>query len=595
MTLQTCTIEKGVQMSHDTVYDSAPWTRHYKRGLDLDLASPHQNLVELLSAGATACAGEIAYTAVVPNGMNGSLRFRQVEEMSDAFAVYLREVLGLARGARVALQMPNCLTYPVAALGILKAGCVLVNVNPLYTEREMEHQLNDAGAEAIVIIDMFSAKLAGVLPRTRVRHVVITSLAQWFPLAVRVVLKAILKYWSRVIPALTFAADGIDAALAKGRAARRQKNISVRDYWKDVGPADTCALQYTGGTTGVSKGAVLSHGNLLTNLMQLDRMAGEHFADGKETMLTVLPLYHIFAFTLNFLFCYVHGARNILVPNPRPIQNCQRAIENYRITWVAGVNTFYNALLNEEWFYYYPPKSLKVAVAGGAALHQSVAERWERVTGNHIAEGYGLTETSPVLAFNPIGDKSTPGSIGIPVPGTQVRIVDDAGRSVAPGEHGEIAVRGGQVMSGYWNRPDETAKALRDGWFLTGDVAFMDSHFYFRIVDRKKDMILVSGFNVYPNEVEDCIARIDSVLEAAVIGVPDEHSGEVVCAFVVRRDPTLTAEDVREFCRGELAPYKVPKHVEFRSELPKTPVGKVLRKDLRAQVAAAPGRRPDSA
>ena len=573
-------------MSHDSVYDSAPWTRHYKAGLDPNLATPHKNLVELLTASAQTYPNQIAFTTVVPNGMSGSLRFRQLEEMSDAFAVYLREVLGLARGACVAVQMPNCLTYPVAALGILKAGCVLVNVNPLYTEREMEHQLNDAGAEAIVIIDMFTDKLAHILPRTQLKHVVVTSLAQWFPAVVRVVLKTILKYWSRVVPKRTLAADTMDAALARGRRARKERNLEVRNYWSGLGRGDTCALQYTGGTTGISKGAVLSHGNLLANIVQLERMAGEHFVAGKECILTVLPLYHIFAFTLNFLFAYVRGARNILVPNPRPVVNCQRAIENYRISWIAGVNTFYNALLNEEWFSVYPPKTLKVAVAGGAALHHAVAERWEKITGNHIAEGYGLTETSPVIAFNPIGDKSTPGSIGIPVPGTGVRIVDDRGRSVAPGEHGEIAVRGEQVMQQYWNRPDETAKAIRDGWFHTGDVAFMDEHFYFRIVDRKKDMILVSGFNVYPNEVEDCIARMQQVLEAAVIGVPDEHSGEAVCAYVVRRDPALTVEAVREFCRGQLAPYKVPKHVEFRQELPKTPVGKVLRKELRAEAAA---------
>jgi long-chain acyl-CoA synthetase len=573
-------------MSNDAVYDSAPWSRHYPAIHAEDPLDDCSNLVELMKASAQAYPAQIAYTAVVPNGMSGSLRFRQVDEMSDAFAVYLREALGLQRGARVAVQMPNCLSYPVAALGILKAGCVLVNVNPLYTEREMEHQLNDAGAEAIVIVDMFTNKLADILARTPVRHVVVASVAQWFPGPVRVVLKGILKYWNRAIPPLTIAADDIDQALAKGRAARARKHIDVSGYWRHLGRKDLCALQYTGGTTGVSKGAMLSHGNLLTNMSQVHRTNGDYFIDGKECILTILPLYHIFAFTLNFLFAYTHGARNILVPNPRPIGNCQRAIENYPITWISGVNTFYNAVLHEEWFYVYPPRTVKVAVAGGAALHQSVAEHWGRVVGIHVSEGYGLTETSPVVTFNPIGQASRPGSIGIPVPDTHVRIVDDDRRSVPAGTPGEIVVQGRQVMQGYWNRPEETAKAIRDGWFHTGDIAYMDEDGFFHIVDRKKDMILVSGFNVYPNEVEECIARLAKVHEAAVVGVPDEHSDEAVYAFVVKRDDSLTTEEVRAHCRELLAAYTVPTHIEFRAELPKTPVGKVLRKDLRAELAA---------
>lgn len=573
-------------MSHDDLYDSAPWSRYYQRDRQKNSADTARNLIELAVDSARRFPDRVAFTTVVPNGMSGSLCYRQVDEMSDAFAVYLREVLGLQRGARVAVQMPNCLSYPVVALGILKAGCVLVNVNPLYTEREMEHQIDDAGAEAIVIVDMFTNKLADIIARTPVKHVIVTSVAQWFPAIVRVIFKAILKYWYRAVPTPTIPADDIDDAIVKGRRARKQKNIDVANYWKDIQRGDTCALQYTGGTTGISKGAVLTHGNLLANVSQIRQIAGEQFIDGEECVLTVLPLYHIFAFTVNFLFCYFGGARNVLVPNPRPIGNCQRAIENYPITWITGVNTFYNALLNEEWFRIYPPKTVKIAIAGGAALHESVAERWVQVTGKHIAEGYGLTETSPVLAFNPIGGKSIPGSIGIPVPGTLFRIVDDEGRTVPPGETGEIVVRGEQVMPAYWNRPDETANVMRGGWFYTGDIARMTEDFYIRIVDRKKDMILVSGFNVYPNEVEDCIARLDKVLESAVIGAPDEHSGEAVHVFVVKRDRSLTAEEVGEFCRAQLAAYKVPKHIEFRDELPKTPVGKVLRKVLRAELAA---------
>jgi long-chain acyl-CoA synthetase len=342
-------------------------------------------------------------------------------------------------------------------------------------------------------------------------------------------------------------------------------------------------LQYTGGTTGVSKGAMLSHGNLLANLQQAFSMGASHIEPGREVVLTALPLYHIFAFTFNLLCFYAAGARNVLVPSPRPIQNLQRAFDNYPITWVSGVNTLFNALLNEEWFTAFPPAHLKAAVAGGAALQAAVAQRWERVTGTRIAEGYGLTESSPVVCFNPIGGERRDESIGIPVPGTQVRLVDDAGVPVPLGSPGELVVRGPQVMQGYWNRPDETAKTLRDGWLHTGDVAVMDAQGWFRIVDRKKDMILVSGFNVYPNEVEDTIAKLDAVLEVAVIGVPDAKTGEAVRAYVVRQDDRLTEDEVRAHCRRYLTDYKLPRSIEFRTELPKTPIGKILRKDLRAE------------
>lgn len=573
-------------MSHHAAYDAAPWTRHYPDNLGEIPLTEFRNLAELARDSAAKWSGNIAFTTVVANGMSGSLSYARVEEMSDAFAVYLREVLGLPAGSRIALQMPNCLTYPVAALGVLKAGCVLVNINPLYTEREMQRQLADAGADAIVIMDMFADKLAAIIAETQVKHVVVTSIAQWFPPVVRFILKGILKYWNRVVPRLTIPAHGIDEALALGREKRQQGNVDVREYSAGVNRDSIAALQYTGGTTGISKGAVLTHGNLLTNVAQLRMISKDFFEDGKEIILTALPLYHIFAFTVNFLFCHTYGARNILVPNPRPVQNCQRAIENYGITWISGVNTFYNALLNEEWFNIYPPKTIKVAVAGGAALHETVARRWENVVGTTIAEGYGLTETAPLLSFNPLSGKSMPGSIGIPVPETAIRIVNEHGEPVQPGERGEIAARGPQIMQGYWNRQDETDKSLHDGWFRTGDIGYMNEYGFFHIVDRKKDMILVSGFNVYPNEIEECIAMLEGVHESAVVGAPDETTGEMVCAYIVRRDPALTAEAVREHCRRELAAYKVPKRIEFRDELPKTPIGKVLRKELRDTDAA---------
>jgi long-chain acyl-CoA synthetase len=361
---------------------------------------------------------------------------------------------------------------------------------------------------------------------------------------------------------------------------------AVRRWWRPVDPEATAVLQYTGGTTGVSKGAQLSHRNLLSNVAQIRAMGASHIEPGKECVLTALPLYHVFAFTANLLSFYDAGARNVLIPSPRPVQNLQRAIENTPVTWITGVNTLFNALLNEEWFVAYPPRQLKAAIAGGAALHQAVAQRWEEVTGTRIVEGYGLTEASPVVTFNPLEGRRRTGSIGVPVPGTEVRLVDEQGREVPVGQPGELLVQGPQVMQGYWNQPEETALVLDDGWLRTGDVAVVDADGYYTIVDRKKDLILVSGFNVYPNEVEDTVSLLDAVMEAAVVGIPDEVSGEAVRVYVVRRDESLSAEQVITHCRTSLTGYKVPKSVVFRDELPKTPIGKILRKDLKAEVKA---------
>jgi long-chain acyl-CoA synthetase len=348
-----------------------------------------------------------------------------------------------------------------------------------------------------------------------------------------------------------------------------------------IGHETLAALQYTGGTTGVSKGGMLSHGNLLANTAQMLEMAGPGLKPGVETVLTALPLYHIFAFTVNFLGFYQSGGRDILIPSPRPPSNLKKAWEKYPVTWFTGVNTLFNALLNEPWFVQNPPKHLRYSGAGGMALHGSVARRWQEVTGTPVVEGYGLTETSPVVTFNPMGGQVKEGSIGIPLPSTEVRCVDESGVPVAQGEAGELVTSGPQVMMGYWQRPEETERVIRDGWLHTGDVAVMDEEGYFRIVDRKKDMVLVSGFNVYPNEVEECIAHHPGVQEVGVIGVPDDRTGEAVKAFVVKKDPGLTEEALVAHCRESLAPYKVPKQIEFRTELPKTPVGKILRKDLR--------------
>jgi len=567
-----------------TVHELAPWAKRYPDGIDWQLNAPADRSIPAMVAGAARSYGsQRAFTCVMPNGMYGTLTYDEVDRMSDGFAVYLRERLGLAAGARVAVQSPNSLVTPVAAFGILKAGCVLVNVNPLYTEHEMRHQFNDAGVEALVIVDLFADKLERILKDTGVRHVLVSSVPSFFPPVVRHVIKGIMRWWNRVIPATAMQSTRFEAAVADGMRLQRERAIDVSGYWKHLDHGDLAVLQYTGGTTGVAKGAMLSHGNLLWNVDQIIAMGRAKFEPGKEVVLTALPLYHIFAFTANLLAFYKAGGRNILVPSPRPIQNLQRAIENYRVTWISGVNTLYNALMNEEWFHAFPPKHLKAAIGGGAAMHASVVKRWEQMTGCRLLEGYGLTETSPLVCFQPMSGPPKTDSIGIPAPRTEVRLVDDNGNEVAQGEPGELIVRGPQVMQGYWNQPEETAKSLRNGWFHTGDVAVMDDDLTFRIVDRKKDMIIISGFNVYPNEIEEVIAAHDKVMEAAIVGVPDARTGETVLAYVVKRDPTLTEEELAAHCRSHLTGYKVPSRYIFRDELPKTPIGKILRRDLRKE------------
>jgi len=539
------------------------------------------HLADLVRKSSARFSGQTAFTTCMPNGMHGSLSYAEVDRLSDAFAAYLRESLGLAAGTRVALQTPNCLAYPVVAFGVFKAGCVLVNTNPLYTPTEMEHQLRDSGAEVLVIVDMFANKLEGILGNTAVRKVVVAEVTQFFGAVPRAVIRSVMKLWNRVLPAVVVPHVSLAQALAEGEAALKGKPAALAAYTQGQGMEALAALQYTGGTTGTSKGAMLTHGNLLSNLEQAYAMGRSHIEEGRECVLTALPLYHIFAFQFNLLCFYAAGARNVLVPSPRPVQNLQRAFDNYPITWVSGVNTLFNALLNEEWFTAFPPKHLKAAVAGGAALQSVVAERWQRVTGTVIAEGYGLTEASPVVCFNPISGVRKPDSIGVAVAGTEIQLVDDAGKPVAAGQPGELLVRGPQVMQGYWQRPEETALALRGGWLHTGDVAVLDTDGYYRIVDRKKDLILVSGFNVYPNEVEDVIARMDEVLEVAVIGVPDAQTGESVRAFIVPQGAGCDEAAVRAHCRKYLTDYKVPKSVKLRSDMPKTPIGKILRKALR--------------
>ncbi|MFZ3193205.1 MAG: AMP-binding protein [Moraxellaceae bacterium] len=566
-----------------------PWHAAYQRaGISPELpAKRFRNLADLVSQSSQTYADQQAFTCVVPNGMNGSLSFTQIDQLSDAFAGYLRETLGLPKGSSIAIQLPNSLSYAVAAFGIIKACCVLVNTNPLYTTAEMIHQFIDADVKALVIVDMFADKLPEVMAATGLEHVIVAGVPEFFPKIPQTIVRGVQKIWSKVLPPITVPHVRLQLALYQGRQTLGTGDAKI--YWEHISGEQVAVLQYTGGTTGVSKGAMLTHDNILINIQQMFAMTGSHMEEGTECVLTALPLYHIFAFMVNLLGFYSIGARNILIPSPRPIQNLQRAIENYPITWFTGVNTLYNALLNEEWFVAYPPKTLKASVAGGTALHQAVAKRWQAVTNTPIAEGYGLTETSPVVSFNPLGAAAKAGTIGIPAPHTQIRLVLENGQPAAVGEAGELLIKGPQVMKGYWQRPDETALAIQDGWLATGDIAVMDEEGYFKIVDRKKDMILVSGFNVYPNEVEDAIGMLDSVLEVAVVGLPDTKSGEAVRAYVVKNpefEGELNPQTIIEHCRTVLTGYKIPKEIVFRDDLPKSPIGKILRKDLKAEIKA---------
>lgn len=561
------------------------WLAHYPSEVPHQLeANSFQNLPDLIRSAAKTYANKTAFTQVMPNGMNGSLSYEAVDRYSDQFAAYLRDGLGLEQGDRVAVQMPNCLSYTIVAFGIFKAGLVLVNTNPLYTQSEMIHQFSDSGAKALVVIDMFADRLPEVLPKTSIEHVVTVRISQFFPAVVAGVIRGTQKFWSKTLPKVTVPHTQFMDALAIG--AKEVTEAKLAGYLNGVGKGTTAALQYTGGTTGVSKGAMLSHDNLVTNTLQLISMCGDYMRPGKEIVVTALPLYHIFAFTINLLGFWHLGARNLLVPTPRPPSNLKRVFENYKVTWMTGVNTLFNALLNERWFIDSPPRHLRASAAGGMALHESVSERWRKVTGTPIVEGYGLTESSPVLTFNPLGGGGKDGTIGIPVPSTLVKCVNDDGSEVSIGEPGELVAKGPQIMQGYWNRPEETAQTVVDGWLKTGDIATVDSDGFFTIVDRKKDMVLVSGFNVYPNEVEEQIATLEGVQEVGVIGVPDDRSGEKVVAFVVAGLTPPTEAEVIAHCRQTLAAYKVPGSVQFVDELPKSPIGKILRRELRAQVLA---------
>jgi long-chain acyl-CoA synthetase len=561
--------------------DNRPWAPYYGSGVHKDLpALPFRTIGEAITTTAKEFADAPAFSVVMPNGMSGVLTYRQVDEMSDAFAVYLREVLKLKIGDRVALQVPNSLPFPIAAFGILKAGCVLVNVNPLYTGEEMGTQFADAKPEVLIIIDLFAGKLTQAFEHYAVPHVIVTRIAEFLPFFTRTLIGLVQRYKDKTVTPIGYPHTPFADAIAQGRKALSQRHIQVSHYTQTLETHALACLQYTGGTTGVSKGAMLSHANIIANMAQAIEMIGSNVTRGQEMVLTALPLYHIFAFTVNLFGFWWIGAHNVLVPSPRPISNVRKAFEKYPITWTTGVNTLFNALLNEAWFVQSPPEHLKASVAGGMALHGTVASRWQEVTKTPVIEGYGLTEASPVVTFNPFG-RAKRDSIGIPLPSTFVRCLDETGEDVPQGQSGELAVKGPQVMLGYWQRPEETAQVMRGEWLLTGDIAVMDDEGYFKIVDRKKDLIVVSGFKVFPNEVEECLARHPDIIESAVVGIADSMTGEAVKAFVVSRNPALSEEDVRAHCKQHITGYKIPKLVVFKDELPKSPVGKILRRLLR--------------
>ena len=551
-----------------------PWLSAYPPGVPTDIdPGQYRSLVHLMEEAFGRYADRPAYSF-----MGKEISFGQTDALSKTFAAYLQS-LGLAKGDRVAVMMPNTPQYPIVVAAILRAGLVVVNVNPLYTPRELEHQLKDSGAKAIVIIENFAATLQQCIGHTPVKHVVLTAMGDLLGWAKGALVNYVVRNVKKMVPPFDLpGAVRFNDALARGaRATLRQP---------EIGPDDMAVLQYTGGTTGVSKGAVLLHRNIIANVLQSEAWNDpvmKKVPEGEQsTSVCALPLYHIFAFTVNMMLSLRVGGKTILIPNPRDLPAVLKELSKHRFHSFPAVNTLFNGLVNHPDFATVDWSHLKVSVGGGMAVQSATARQWLEKTGCPICEGYGLSETSPSASCNPTTSTAFTGTIGVPLPSTSMKCVDDDGNEVPVGQPGEIAIRGPQVMAGYWQRPDETAKVMTaDGFFKTGDVGIMDERGYFKIVDRKKDMILCAGFNVYPNEVEDVVAQLPGVLECAVVGIPDEKAGEAIKLVIVKKDPSLTEEQVRAHCRANLTGYKQPKVIEFRTDLPKTPVGKILRRELR--------------
>ncbi|MCH8530208.1 MAG: AMP-binding protein [Saccharospirillum sp.] len=528
----------------------------------------YDTVLDLFDEKTREHADKAAYTC-----MGKTLTYGDIDRLSAAFAAYLQNETDLQPGDRIAVQLPNILQYPIAVFGALRAGLTVVNTNPLYTERELEHQLNDSGAKALVVYAGMAAQALKVQPKTPVNQVLVTEIADMHPGLKRLLINTVVKHVKKMVPAYDASkALSFRDALHKGSTQSYKRTPAGHD--------DTIILQYTGGTTGVAKGAMLTNRNLIANMLQSYEFFRLALKDGQETFVAPLPLYHIYAFTVNCMTIMLTGNHNILIPNPRDIPGFVKELKKHRFTGFAGLNTLFVALMNNEDFKTVDFSALKLTISGGMALTKSAAERWEQVTGCPVSEGYGMTETSPVISFNPSGHQQL-GTIGIPTPNTSVRIVDEEGKVLGFNEAGELEVKGPQVMKGYWNRPEDTAKTIdKNGFLKTGDIAVLQEDGYLKIVDRKKDMIVVSGFNVYPNEIEEILTQHPKVVECAAVGVPSEKTGEAVKVFVVGKD-NPTEEELIEFCRKELTAYKVPKLFEFRDELPKTNVGKVLRRELR--------------
>ena len=561
--------------------DTKPWEAFYEKETN---PNPEEckdsNIPENIHRVCLKYANQKAFSIVLENGLQASLNYSDVNAYSSAFAVFLRDTLKLEQGERVAVQLPNCLASPIALFGVLKAACVIVNTNPLYTAHEMIHQFNDSDAKVLVTMDIFSEKLTEVLEKTKLKHIILVSISDFFPWYLKLPIDVTLKYIKKSVknyeqPHWTFR-----RAIQSGLKFIKKKKIDCQTYYKSIDKTCVALLQYTGGTTGISKGAMLAHKNILNNMTQVLEMGHSIFTT-KNTVLNVLPLYHIFAFTMNLMAFFSQGSHNILIPNPRPLRNLKPAFKAFKITCLPGVNTLFNALLHEKWFHKNLTSNLKIAIAGGSTLHAGVAKAWEEFTESPIIEGYGLTECSPVVSLNPLCGLVKRSTVGIPIPCTDVKILNSQGEELASGETGEIAVKGPQVFLGYWKNKTETEKTLLNGWFLTGDIGVIDSDGYLKIIDRKKDLIIVSGFNVYPNEIEDTISKMPQVLEVAVIGVPDKRTGEAVCAIVVKKEDSIDGLDIKAYCRKYLTSYKIPRKVIFTDQLPKSPIGKILRKELK--------------
>ncbi|WP_331069705.1 AMP-binding protein [Steroidobacter sp.] len=562
-------------MNHAGAPAAKPWLKSYPAGVP-ELINPdrYRSAVELLDGACQKFAENAAFTS-----MGRTITYAEYEQLARDFAAYLQCIAHLKKGDRIAIMMPNVLQYPITLYAALRAGLTVVNTNPLYTARELEHQLTDSGAKAIIILENFAHTLEQVIDKTQIEHVIVTGVGDQLHWPKSVLANLVLRHVRKQVPHFD-----LPNAVRFNKALQRGHFETFTPV--QVDHQDIAFLQYTGGTTGVAKGAMLTHRNIIANVLQAESWMGTTARVGQDTIITALPLYHIFALTGNWVVFVKLGAHNVLIVNPRDFPAFVAELKKHRFTYISGVNTLFNALLNTPGFAEIDFSALRITLGGGMAVQRSVAEHWKKVTGNVLTQAWGLTETSPAACINPFGEDFN-NSIGLPIPSTEISIRDDDGNDLGIDQVGEICVRGPQVMAGYWNRPEETAKVMLGDWLRTGDIGRMDAKGYVFIEDRKKDMILVSGFNVYPNEIESVVAAHPGVLEVAAVAQPDEHSGEVVALFVVKKDPALTERALIDFARQQLTGYKVPRHVHFRNELPKTNVGKILRRALRDELRKA--------